>query len=86
MESFSGWVEVRPGFAPRPQISHVVIDFDGTLSWLRHGWPELMCEIFEVYLPASTIEPCREIRELLLDDRFHPVPSLLSIREIQVPI
>ncbi len=68
MASFSGWVEVRPGFTPRPRISHVVLDFDGTLSWLRHGWPELMCEIFEPYLPASAIEPRREVRELLLDD------------------
>ena len=36
---------------PRPSISHVVFDFDGTLSWVRHGWPELMLETFRVHWP-----------------------------------
>jgi phosphoglycolate phosphatase-like HAD superfamily hydrolase len=46
----SGTIELRPSFAPRPQISHAVFDFDGTLSWLRHGWPEIMVRLFrEVY-------------------------------------
>jgi phosphoglycolate phosphatase len=29
----------------RPHISHVVFDFDGTLSWLRHGWPHIMLQV-----------------------------------------
>jgi hypothetical protein len=44
--SFSGVVEIKPSFSPHPQISHVVFDFDGTLSWLRHSWPEIMYELF----------------------------------------
>ena len=35
--SFSGLVEFTSGFAPRPQISHVLFDFDGTLSLIREG-------------------------------------------------
>ena len=35
----------------RPGISHVIFDFDGTLSWLRHGWPEVMVQLFSEYLP-----------------------------------
>ncbi|MEI7776758.1 MAG: HAD family hydrolase [Verrucomicrobiota bacterium] len=35
------------------KVSHVVFDFDGTLSWLRHGWPELMLEVFEENMPSS---------------------------------
>jgi len=34
-------------------VTHVVFDFDGTLSWLRHGWPELMLEVFEENMPPS---------------------------------
>ena len=37
----------------RPDISHVIFDFDGTLSWLRNGWPEVMVQLFSEYLPAE---------------------------------
>jgi len=33
--NFTGHVEFAPGFAPRPDISHVLFDFDGTLSLIR---------------------------------------------------
>ncbi len=39
--------------SPRPQLSHVVFDFDGTLSWLRHGWPEMMCDAFCAAWPSG---------------------------------
>jgi phosphoglycolate phosphatase-like HAD superfamily hydrolase len=39
--------------APRPGITHVVFDFDGTLSWIRHGWPALMHAVFARHWPAS---------------------------------
>jgi FMN phosphatase YigB (HAD superfamily) len=38
---------------PRPWISHIVFDFDGTLSWVRHGWPELMFETFRIHWPDA---------------------------------
>ena len=50
---------------PRPQISHVIFDFDGTLSWLRHGWPEMMASIFLNRLPSKTRQA---IHETLLAD------------------
>ncbi|MCX6928169.1 MAG: hypothetical protein NT154_33910 [Verrucomicrobia bacterium] len=37
--SFSGLVELSPDYSPRPRITYVMFDFDGTLSWLRYGWP-----------------------------------------------
>lgn len=52
-------------FLPRPQISHVVFDFDGTLSWLRHGWPEMMAGLFLQHL--SPHEAAR-LHHLLLED------------------
>ena len=55
-------------FSPRPQISHVVFDFDGTLSWLRHGWPELMAGLFIKHLPSLNPDSRREIHEVLLQD------------------
>jgi phosphoglycolate phosphatase-like HAD superfamily hydrolase len=65
---FKGLVEFSSGFSPRPQVSHVVFDFDGTLSWLRHGWPEIMVQLFQEHLPGQTGEAARGLHELLLDD------------------
>jgi len=64
--SFSGWAEVRPGLEPRHRISHVVFDFDGTLSWLRHGWPEIMAGLFREYVPLIPGESEEALHELLL--------------------
>jgi phosphoglycolate phosphatase len=51
---------------PEPyQISHVVFDFDGTLSWLRHGWPTLMHNLFRSYYPQDTRESEEQIRQKL---------------------
>ena len=50
-KSFHGLVEFAPGFAPRPQVSHVLFDFDGTLSLIREGWPEVMIPMFAEMLP-----------------------------------
>ena len=57
-------------FSPRPQISHVVFDFDGTLSWLRHGWPELMAGLFlkHVALKREQASVIQIIHDLLLHD------------------
>jgi phosphoglycolate phosphatase-like HAD superfamily hydrolase len=65
---FSGLVEFSPGFAPRPQVSHVVFDFDGTLSWLRHGWPDIMFHLFREHFPARPGETEEFIYELLIDE------------------
>ncbi len=49
---FKGLVEFSRGFAPRPGISHVLFDFDGTLSLIRQGWPEVMVPMFAEFLPS----------------------------------
>ncbi len=79
---FKGLVEFSPGFSPRSQISHVVFDFDGTLSWLRHGWPELMCEVFQRCLPATAGETAESIHDLLLEDflGLNGKPSIHQMR------
>jgi phosphoglycolate phosphatase len=43
---FIGKIEFSASFAPRPRISHVLFDFDGTLSLIRQGWPEVMMPMF----------------------------------------
>ncbi len=60
--------ELRAPLQPRPAISHLVFDFDGTLSWLRHGWPQIMCGVFvELWAdPREASEVC--FRERLLDE------------------
>ena len=49
-----------------PSISHVIFDFDGTLSWLRHGWPQNMYDIFRRHWPARANETEETIREALM--------------------
>ena len=59
-----------PGFAPRLGITHAVFDFDGTLSWLRHGWPEIMLEIFLPLLPRRADDTEPAVRKSLLADIY----------------
>src|SRR5437660_4724088 len=65
---FRGLVEFAPTFAPRPQIRHVLFDFDGTLSLIREGWPEVMVPMFVEFLPALPGETEEARRALLFDD------------------
>jgi phosphoglycolate phosphatase len=66
--SFVGLVEFNSGFVPRPQISHVLLDFDGTLSLIREGWPEVMLPMFVEMLPARAGESEEARRKLLYED------------------
>jgi phosphoglycolate phosphatase len=66
--AFSGLVEFTSAFAPRPQISHVLFDFDGTLSIIREGWPDVMVPMFVEMLPALPAETAEARRQLCLDD------------------
>ena len=66
--AFTGLVEFTPGFAPRAQVSHVLFDFDGTLSLIRQGWPEVMVPMFAEMLPRRAGETEEQVRQLMLDD------------------
>lgn len=56
--------EVRPGTAFR----HVLFDFDGTLSLIREGWPEVMVPMMVEELAASgTRESPADLRRHCLD-------------------
>jgi hypothetical protein len=56
MPSFS--IERRPG------ISHVLFDFDGTLSLVRQGWPDVMVPMFADALPPLPGESDDDRRKL----------------------
>jgi phosphoglycolate phosphatase len=66
--AFTGLVEFTPAFTPRPEISHVLFDFDGTLSIIREGWPDVMVPMFVEMLPALPGETAEARRQLCLDD------------------
>lgn len=51
------------GNADSPAL--VVFDFDGTLSWLRHGWPKIMTDVFRAHLPPRPGETGEETTALL---------------------
>ena len=65
---FSGYVEFAQGFSARPEISHVVFDFDGTLSIIREGWPAIMLGMFTEMLPSRANDNPAAVREMLFDD------------------
>ena len=65
---FSGLVELAPGFAPQPGTTHVLFDFDGTLSLIRQGWPEVMLPMFLELLPPQAGESEEQVRQMLLED------------------
>jgi phosphoglycolate phosphatase len=67
--------------APRPRLSHIVFDFDGTLSWLRHGWPEMMVEVMREQLPHSPQESESAIHDLLLERilRLNGKPTIFQM-------
>ena len=65
---FAGRVEFAVRFVPRPNIGHVVLDFDGTLSLIREGWPEVMLPMFEELLPRVDGEEPEAVRAMLWDD------------------
>lgn len=65
---FTGLVEFAPGFAPRPQIRHVLFDFDGTLSLIREGWPQVMVPMFTELLPPLAGEAPAERERLAFED------------------
>jgi phosphoglycolate phosphatase-like HAD superfamily hydrolase len=61
-------VELPTPVPPRPEISHVLFDFDGTLSLIRQGWPEVMVPMFVEAIPRRPTESDDQIRKLVLDD------------------
>jgi phosphoglycolate phosphatase len=80
--SFSGRVEIAREFSPRPQITHVVFDFDGTLSWLRHGWPQIMAKLFREHLPLLPGETESALQQMLLAEilSLNGKPSVFQMR------
>src|SRR5262245_15037118 len=67
-KSLQGAVEFSPGFTSRPALSHVLFDFDGTLSLIREGWPEVMVPMFVEMLPPLPGESEEARRQLCFDD------------------
>lgn len=61
-------IEIQHPFGPRPEIQHVVFDFDGTLSLVREGWPVVMTALFEEVLPPKAGETIEQLRQMILDD------------------
>jgi phosphoglycolate phosphatase-like HAD superfamily hydrolase len=65
--SFAGQAVFGPAFAPRPSLKHVLLDFDGTLSLIREGWPAVMLGMFLELLPRREGDEAGD-RQMLWDD------------------
>jgi phosphoglycolate phosphatase-like HAD superfamily hydrolase len=66
--AFRGAVEFAASFEPRPGIQHVLFDFDGTLSLIREGWPEVMLPMFVEMLPPRADDTESAVRHFLYED------------------
>lgn len=66
--AFTGRVEFAPAFTPRPGITHILFDFDGTLSLIRQGWPDVMVPMFAELLPPLPGESEEDRRRLAFED------------------
>jgi len=66
--SFRGVAEFAPEFKPRPGITHVLFDFDGTLSLIRQGWPEIMVPMFTEVLPPVAGETEADRHKVAFED------------------
>lgn len=64
-------IELPPSFRPCPKASHVVFDFDGTLSWIRHGWPEVMQSVMAPRFPLREGETAEDLRDYLFSTMYH---------------
>src|ERR1043165_2311557 len=76
--TFSGHIEFSPSFGARPQVSHVVFDFDGTIAWLKHGWPDIMAKVLLPYFPNPTDETLHNLRAEIL--ALNGKPPIFQIR------
>lgn len=71
-----------PRIAPRPDIRLAVFDFDGTLSWLRHGWPQMMSGVIFDEFPLQPNETRAQLQEKLVDEilSLNGKPSVFQCR------
>jgi phosphoglycolate phosphatase len=53
---------------PRGRYKAVLFDFDGTLSLIRQGWPDVMVPMFTEVLPLAEGETEEDLRQLAFDD------------------
>ena len=61
-------VELPTALEPRTEITHVLFDFDGTLSLIRQGWPEVMVPMFVEVLPRLPGETAQDVERMVFDD------------------
>ncbi len=61
-------VELPKPLSPRPKLTHALFDFDGTLSLIRQGWPEVMVPMFVEVLPCRDGETVEDVRRMAWDD------------------
>lgn len=68
LPKFAGAVEFAPHFKARPNATHVLFDFDGTLSVIREGWPVVMLDLFVEMIPKRADEDLDPLKRMLFED------------------
>jgi len=74
-------VGTTPRASTCSKISHVIFDFDGTLSWLRSGWPDVMARLFAEFIPGAEANSpivLQQLRREIL--ALNGKPSIYQVR------
>lgn len=66
--SFRSYFELRPGGKTPEKISHVLFDFDGTISLIREGWQQVMVPMFVEMLPRTDDDTEESVQRMMLED------------------
>lgn len=64
-----------------PKVTHVIFDFDGTLSWLRSGWPDVMARLFAEHIPGAAGNSPKVLQHLRREIlALNGKPSICQVR------
>jgi phosphoglycolate phosphatase-like HAD superfamily hydrolase len=77
-----------PHFQRPTRVSHVVFDWDGTVSFVRAGWGEVMLKQWMELIPRREGESEEELRKLAHNDiwRLNGKPSIHQAAQLGVRI
>jgi phosphoglycolate phosphatase len=65
---FSGVIEFGTNCRISIRPSHALFDFDGTLSLIRQGWPDVMLPMFLEMIPRRSDDTEDQLRQTLFED------------------
>jgi phosphoglycolate phosphatase len=67
-QDFVGQIEFSANYKKPENVTHALFDFDGTLSLIRQGWPDVMVPMFVEHLPKLEGDDPEQLNQTMFDD------------------